>query len=773
MGNDLIDFVTSEVTYEEVQARYKRARQLDNDLSNKKVIRNATLFPIWIDNSDCFWYEREEKDGKQYRIINAKARTNKCAFDHQVLANALEKASSEDVNEKDLPFGNVKISINPLSIEFTAFNRRWVFDGDKKTCNEIQAHPADWVISPDGKLAGFSRDYNIWIHNLENGEEKALTQDGEELYVYGGAAAAWGDEVYLGFQIVWSPDSKRILTVQRDHRQIKILPVVHHVPQDGSLRPTVDHKRIAHPGDDHVEEFRLLIIDVETARVIDANYRRLPSFRNGWGLRGGHLAWWAKDSRRAYFIDMERGEHAVRVVGLDSHTGATSVLIEETTDTQINLSANSEDHPPFFVIKETNELVWWSERSGWAHLYLYDLDTGKLKNTITSGEWQVRDIIHFDMERREVFVTTAGRTEGRNPYYRDLVRIQIDTGEMNTLVSSNHEYVVTSPKVEVVGWAGPFFGWDVNDSSSVSPTANYAAVTRSRADEVPVSLIVDRNGKETMTVETTDVSALPEGWQWPEPVKLLAADGKTDIYGLVFKPSDFSPEKSYPVVSHVYRSPDMSWVAKGSFTNGTGLGFTYHDAAVLAELGFIVVHIDGRGTTHRSKAFLDESHGWLPSTSKAEDHVAGLKQLAERYNYMDLDRLGLVGLGTGVESMLEYPGFFKVAVIFNQYDARVMPSPFGEKHEGVSGPGSEHQYAENMVENFKGKLLLMAGMLDFWHPPAGTFRIVEALSNASKDFELLLLPNAGNNMVEDMVRRQWDFLVRHLYHVESSIDLNG
>ncbi len=766
MCNDLANEETMDIVKQGFRNRYDRAKEIQKNILDKRVIRNATLFPIWIGSEDCFWYERDLENGKEYRLVNVRSKTNECAFDHHSLANALAEKSNQTVDAYDLPIGRVKIDLEPLRIEFSAFDKRWFFEAAVNACTEIPEYPSDWVVSPDGKRAAFARDHNVWVRDLDTDEEKALTYDGEPLYEYGATSAAWGDEVYQGFQVIWSPDSKRLLTVQRDLRQVKIMPVVHHVPQTGGVRPTVECKRIAFPGDDHVETFRLLSIDVESEVIQDAGYPRLSTFRNGWGLRGGHLGWWAQDGQRAYFIDMDRGERRVRIVEFDTDTGATTVLVEEVSDTQINLSANSEDHPPFFVIAETNELVWWSERSGWAHLYLYDLDTGVEKHAITAGHWQVRDVIYFDAGRREVFVTTAGRSESKNPYYRDVVRINIDTGAMQTIVDSDHEYVVTSPKVEVVGWAGPFFGQDVLKSNSVSSSTNYIALTRSRADQAPMSLVVDRNGNEIMTIERADVSRLPQGWQWPEPVKLLAADGKTDIYGLVFKPSDFCPQKTYPVLSHVYRSPDMSWVAKGSFSNGTGLGFTYRDAQVLAELGFIVVQIDGRGTTYRNKAFLDEGYGWLPSTSKTEDHVAGLQQLAQRYPYMDLERLGVVGLGTGLESMLEYPDFYKVGVIFNHYDTRVMPSPFGEKHEGLSGRPAGRQYAEEMIDNFKGKLLLMAGMLDSWHPPAGTFRIVEALSNAGKDFELLLHPNVNMDMTDDMVRRQWDFLVRHLQNVE-------
>ena len=761
-----------------MQTRYERAQSLIQGIWSKKLVLNAIIFPTWIDESECFWYERETKDGKEYRLVNAEAATNKVAFDHHTLAEVLAETVQQKVNPDNLPIKKVSISLDLSTLStnkiyFNAFGKSWRFETVSRICTEVEAPPENEVISPDGRYSAFARDYNLWIRDKKNGTERALTRDGEEFFVYAITGEGWGRPVESGLQVKWSPDSTRIFTVQRDARQVKTLPIVHHVPRDGSLRPTVEYLKIAYPGDDHTPEYRLLSIHIETGTIQDAHYPRVPVYRNGWGFFGkASLGWWALDSRRAYFIDQERGDKTIRVIEFDTHSGATRILFEETSDTQINISINSEDYPPFFPILETNELVWWSERSGWGHLYLYDLNTGELKNTITKGNWQIRDVAHFESKRREVFVQTAGRMADRDPYYRDLVRVNIDTGELSTLVSSDHEIVTITQKGQALMMA---YHLDVEAANGVSHSGNFAIITRSRADTSPVSVLVNRDGQEIIELETADISALPNNWQWPEPVKLLAADGKTDIYGLVFRPSHFSPEHSYPVVSHVFNTVDIPWVSKGSFSHAQMSGWPYLDAAALSELGFIVIQIDGRGTAYRGKAFHNESYGWLESASNLQDHVAGIHQLAERYPYMDLNRVGITAHTTGgpggVQGLLQHPDFYKVGVQYMFHDSRLMSAPmWGNKYEGISGPPANQKYPEELVENLTGKLLLLHGMLDRTTPPATVFRLVEALQKAYKDFDMVMLPNVGHDLSGYVTRRAWDYLVKNLLETDPPKD---
>ena len=782
--------ITDHISRATMTDRYHRAAALMTGVWTKDMALNATLFPTWIGESNCFWYERETQEGREYRLVNANTKENKVAFDHGVLAAVLAETAESPVDPIDLPISRVSMHLIPLErllhsnrqqsarfikkICFTAFDQQWEFDTKSSSCTRVDTFPEEWVISPNGKLAALARNYNLLVREIASGDERVLTKDGEEYFVYAAVGTAWGHPHGSGLQIQWSPDSKKIFTVQRDTRHVKTLPVIHHVPKDNSLRPQVTEHRISYPGDSHIEEYRLLVIDVTTGQQLEPSYHRIPVCRNGWGFFNAGLGWWAMDSSKIYFVDQERGDKIIRVVECDTNTGITRILFEEVSKTQINISVNSEDYPPFFVIPETNELVWWSERSGWAHLYLYDLDTGALKNIITQGDWQVRDIVYFDSNRREVFLQTAGRFPDYDPYYRDLVRVNIDNGEMSTLSAGNHEIITITAKGQTRYFAN-LFGWDVNNANGVSPTGDFAVITRSRADTVPVSLLICRDGKKIVDIEAADISKLISitsgNWRWPEPVKLLAADNETDIYGLIFRPSDFSSDNSYPVISHVFNSPDLPWVSKGSFSNGMAFGLSYLDAAALAELGFIVVQIDGRGTPYRNKLFQDQSYGWAESASSLDDHVAGLRQLALRYPYMDLNRVGITTHTTGgpggVQALLTHPDIYKVGVSGWLLDSRLMSAPiWGEKYEGLSGPAADQQYPEGLVEQFRGKLLLMHGMLDTTCPPAATFRVVEALQKANKDFDMLVLPNMGHMIPGYLVRRAWDYFVNHLLNAQ-------
>lgn len=775
--------------------RYQRAATLMQGIFTKNLVRNTTVFSSWINDSDCFWYERETTTaeensvehskkstttiGKEYRLVNAQAVTNEVAFDHSVLAAALAEAVKQEIDSNNLPITKVKMALSSspsttrvTEICFRAFDKHWVFNTTAATCTTVDCIANNERVSPDGKNVVFRRDFNLWMRNINSGEERAITQDGEKDYVYGAPGSAWGSELEMDQrpQAIWSPDSSQLFTVQRDTRQVLTLPIVRHVPKDGSVRPTVKHIKIAYPGDDHVETLRLVAIHCETGRIQAVNYRQIPTTRNGYGFFSSNFGWWSTDSCRAYFVDMERSYQTVRVVEVNTETGTSRTLFTETSQTQINLMLNGDEPPTFMPLPDSNELLWFSERSGWAHLYLYDLDTGKLKNTVTKGDWLVRDIVHFNADRREVFVQTAGRERDRDPYYRDLACINIDTSEINTLASSDHEYWVVAQKNMSMILAN-MYGNDASCACGVSPSGDFAVVNRSRADEMPVSLLLDRDGNTLLDIETADIAGLPDNWQWPEPIKLLAADNKTDIFGLVFRPSDFSPEHSYPIISHVYSTPDMPFVSKGSFTNGSIFGWPYLDAAALAELGFIVVQIDGRGASYRHKAFQDESYGSIESACNLDDYVAGIQQLAHRYPYMDLKRVGISsqfsGGPGGVQGLLQHPEFFKVGVNGFLHDGRLMPaSMWGDKLEGLSGPRKNHQHPEKLADNLQGKLLLMHGMLDDSTAPAGMFRVVEALQKSNKDFDLLLMPNVGHDTSSYQIRRAWDYLVRYLLELE-------
>lgn len=758
-----------------MEDRYQRAQTIMQGLKTQKLVQNDLIVPHWIDNTDCFWYERTDKTGKAYRLVNAATLTNEVAFNHADLASALSKAADQSVNTENLPLSEVTISLSPRSVLFTAFNRRWEFNCVSQSCNEIdkQATAANELTSPDGRWVAFVREHNIGIREVATNEETFLTQDGEAFFAYAAPGTAYGMQVGNLMNAQWSPDSQRLLTVQKDMRQVKTLPMVDHIPADGSIRPKVEFPKVAYPGDEHVEEYRLLAIDITSGQQCDADYRRIPVAASDTGfLTSARLGWWANDSQRAYFIDQERGDQVLRLVEFNTDTGATRILFEETSDTQIMIKTDTMDMTKHQILADTQELIWWSERSGWGHLYLYDLNTGELKHPITQGNWRVRDILHIDTTRRELLIQTTCREDGKNPYYRDICRVNIDTGELTTLVSSDDEYLVHILSRKVIRLTDQ--GYSLEETNGVAPSGRYVVTTRTRADQVPTSLLFNAEGERLLELETADISGLPAGWQWPEPVKLLAADGHTDIYGVVFRPSNFCADKQYPVINMIVGGPWFASVPHGSFHTSRGYADRYYfQGAALAELGFIVVVIDSRGTPLRDKAFQDTCYGWIPSSANTEDHRAALEQLASRYPEMDLNRVGVfspTGYQGGIQNLLECPDLYQTGVINLFQDSRLIGCTIeGDKYHGVDGPSADKRYPEQLAENWQGKLLLihaMYGVCVPCYPPAGTLRLVDALRKANKDFDLLMLPHAEGVMGSYEMRRAWDYLVRHLQGVE-------
>ena len=539
------------------------------------------------------------------------------------------------------------------------------------------------------------------------------------------------------------------------------LPIVDHVPQDGSLRPQLEQVKVAYPGDEHIETYRVLAIEVGTGRHCPADYRQIPV---GAAEYGGFFApnqqgWWSTDNRLAYFIEQERGDRAVRLLAFDTDTGATRLLFEEHADTHILVKPDALDKSLHIPLPETEELIWWSQRSGWGQLYLYDLKTGQLKQAITQGDWLVRDILSVDTERRELWLHTAGRTPGRNPYYRDIVRVNIDSGHLETLVSSDHEYGVVPQ--QGVAQAQP---------SGISPNRQYLIATRSRADTAPVHLLFDRHGEQRQTIEITDISHLPEGWHWPEPVAVKAADQQTDIYGVLFRPPGFSEEQRYPLINMIAGGPWLNAVPYGSFHNCRGyVDRHYFQGAALAELGFMVLILDSRGTPLRDKTFHDKCYGWIPDGANTEDHCTAIDQLSERYPSIDKTRVGVfspTGYHGALQNLMERPDLYGVGVINMPLDTRFTCGvPEGEKYQGIDGPAKDKVFPEQMVDQWNGKLFLLqslAGGFTCCYPPVGMLRVVEALRKANKDVDMLVIPHHQIVMGSYEMRRCLDYLVQHL-----------
>ncbi len=743
---------------EDIRARYEKAQYLLQGLFTKKIAFNTTLYPHWIGDFDHFWYKQDHKKGHEYRMVSALDGHNKPAFDHLTLAKALASASGKSVDSGNLPLTDIDITLSPAEVAFRAFGKCWVYEQTTGQCREKSAHPKDWAVSPDGTKAVFVRDYNLWLRDLQNGEERALTTDGQRYFVYAGTPTVYGRQETPSLEAIWSPDSKRVFTQVIDTRNVEDAPpLVQFVPTDGTLHPKIIKlgRRVAFPKDKVVEGYHFLAIEIDSGHIQWADYPLSPVFKPPYvGYFTGHRGWWGKDSRHAYFINLERGGKTGRLLAFDTYTGEVRVLIEDHDDFHVTFIPISHTVTLIFPLPETNEVIWYSERDGWPHLYLHDLNTGKLKKRITRGNWAVRNVLRFNAKRRELFIQTAGRDSDINPWYCDICRVNIDNGEFVTIAASDHEYVVCDQRSRISSRD--------RVANGVSPSGRYVVTTRSRTDQVPVSLLLDRNGNEITEVETANVSGLPKNWRWPEPVMLKAADGKTDIFATVTRPSDFSPDKLYPVLDLTLEYS----AAAGSFSNSHH-GDDTLTATAYAELGFIVVMVTTRGSGLRDRAFNHAKDALLPNRNyNVVDCIAAIRQLAERYPYMDLNRVGVGGSTnqtTALSGMLGHPGFYKVGVARSHGGDGRVKGAFARVDDNLSNlPDHAHK--------LQGKLLLMHGMLDDAAPVAITFRLVDALQKANKRFDMLVLPNMGHSANSYTVMRVWDHFVTHLLGVEPPED---
>lgn len=794
-GTIRLDSCSSSGSEDAIMGRYKRAGRYEREGWSANMVVNASVWPKWIADTDEFVYERQvrveseslsddsgnssSEIATEYRLVNCIKKTNSPAFNHEALAQVLSLQVEQSIDPRNLPINELTTDGFPVSLAFTAFDRRWKYRVRENSLEELPIYPSHWLLSPDGKKAAYLLDHNLWLKDLVTELEYALTVDGERYNAYGvfpERADIVRNSGSAGYpqipQAVWSPDSKYLLTQQTDERHVLSLPVITYVPQDGSIRPKLLETRYPFPGEQDVARFRLLVLQADGRKPVDVPYPSLLDVGVAPGLFSRGRAWWAKDCRTAYFVDVSRGEKQVTVVAFDVKSGRVKIIFEEKSETYIDLAFLNEDICSFIPLPDTNELIWWSERTGWAHLYLYDINRGVLKAALTKGEWLVREIIGVDLGRREVYFQAAGRVNGRDPYYCEIVRVHLDTKQLTVLASSDHNYLMHKPGTMFVE-AMAMFGRDVIGCAGLAPSGNYFLTTRSRVNEISVTELRDRKGKLIMQVESADTGGLPNDWRWPEPVRLLAADGKTDIYGVVFFPTDFDKYKHYPIIDYVQVNTAASNVPKSAFCSDISSATAYFASAAWAELGFIVVIIDGRGSAQRDKIFHDESYGHTQMASNLEDHVAGIKQLANRYPSMDLERVGIVGPGGcngPVYGLLAYPDFYKVGVANSIYDPRLT--------HGVDiyqGDPRENDYDQVVLgtyaANLKGKLLLVHGMLDNYYHSAGMLQLIDALAKANKNFDMLMLPNGGHMWRQGYpLRRAWDYMVQHLQEREPPLN---
>jgi len=738
-------------------ADYARAEKWMGYNTNPLVFR-AGVRPVW-QGDGRFWYRVTTPEGTEFVMVESASGTKAPAFDHAKLAAALSAAAGTKFDAHRLPFTDFELSADGQTISFSAQRRRWKCDLATDKCSPDGAAPAtapgaggrggagNSVMSPDKKRAAFIRDFNLWVRDAATGKETQLTTDGVKDFGYATDNAGWthSDRAVL----VWSPDSKKIATFQQDQRGVGEMYLV-----DTKVgHPTLLAWKYPLPGDKVVTTIQRVIIEVDTPRVIRL---KLPADQHRSTLcddvqcRGGEWAdvEWTPDAMQLAFVSTSRDHKLAQLRVADAATGNIRDVLEEKVVTQYE---SGQGRVNWRYLPAKNEVIWYSERDNWGQLYLYDATTGKLKNQITTGEGVVTQLLKVDEKNRLLYFLAVGREKGRDPYFSHLYRIGFDGKNLSLLTPE-----------------------DGNHEISLSPSGSFFFDSYSKPDVPPVAVLRAADGKMITTIEKADISKLlAAGWKPPVPISVKARDGVTDLYGLMFKPTNLDEQKKYPIINQIYPGPQGGSVGSRSFSAARS------DAQALAELGFIVVQIDGMGNPLRSKKFHDFYYGNMGDNT-LPDQITGMKQLAAKFPWIDIDRVGIWGHSGGgyaaADAMFRYPDFFKVGISESgNHDNRVYEDDWGERYHGLltrdsSGKTNyDDQANQNIAKNLKGHLLLAHGTMDDNVPPNNTLLVVEALIKANKDFDLLMLPNArhGYGTASNyMTRRRWDYFTRYLLGVE-------
>jgi len=596
------------------------------------------------------------------------------------------------------------------------------------------------VVSPDGRRAAFIRDWNLWVREVASGQEKQLTTDGVKDFGYATDNAGWASSERA--ILLWSPDSRKIATQQQDERTVGDMYLV----ETKVGHPVLHAWKYPLPGDSAVAMLHRVIIDVDAGTV--TRLQLPPEYHRA--TLGDNLSMndyrWSPDGSKLALVSSSR-DHKQAVFRLaDAATGAVRTLFDESEKTHF------ESRTGWQVLWATNEIIWYSQRDDWGQLYLYDLVSGKLKNKITTGEGPVSAIVRVDDKSRIIWFSAMGREKGQDPYFPHFYRVGLDGKNTFSLTPDDGDHAI-----------------------QLSPSGRYLVDTYSKPEVAPVVALRDGDGNLVMPLEKTDISKLAaSGWKPPIPVKVKAADGKTDLYGMMFRPTTFDPSKKYPIINNAYPGPQSGSVGARTFTAARG------DKQALAELGFIVVSIDGRGTPGRSKSFHDAYYGAMGRDNTIPDQVAAMKELARQYPWIDIDRAAMWGHSGGgfitADAMFRFPDFFKVGIAESgNHDQREYEDDWGERYQGLmtrNADGTDSYDVEanqTFAKNLKGHLLLAHGTMDNNVPPYNTLLVADALIKANKDFDLLMLPNQPHgygSMSNYMMRRRWDYFVKWLLNAD-------
>lgn len=708
---------------------YNRAYAL-REKYNAKHVLYAGVVPHWVDQTSAFWYVRQTEKGKEYVKVDAASKKRTALFDQQKMAAALTEKAGRAINAYNLPLQNCRLNISLDTLRFQLDGKFWAYSIKNNRLLDEGAIPPrgkerHWmevddekegrpVTSPDGKWTAFIKNDNVYVREVATGKEKQLSQDGTL-------------SNYYSSYIQWSPDSKSVVSCRIRPAEKRYVYYVESSPAD-QAQPKLHKQEYAKPGDEL--RFKVpCIFEVESGR------RLIPStelFSHQYELSG---PMWNADSKAITFEYNERGHKVYRVLEMSAVDGSVRTLIEEKEEKYVN-------YPRIYrnYLSDGKRIIWSSERDNYNHLYLYDRATGKPLNQITKGEWYVRGVQHVDETNEVIYFSANGMKKGEDPYLIHYYKINFDGSNL----------------VELTPEEGMHQCWYSSDYK-------YLVDVYSKVDQAPIAVLRDaKNGKIRMQLDKADISALlANGWKAPEVFSAKGRDGKTDMWGVIYRPSNFDPSKKYPVIEYIYSGPGDQYVPK------TFSSYNWWMTS-LAELGFIVVQVDGMTTSFRSKEFEEVCYKNLKDAG-LPDHIAWIKAAAQKYPYMDIDRVGIFGCSAGGQestgAVLFHPEFYKAAYsACGCHDNRMDKIWWNELWMGY--PVDESYSACSNVDNahlLSRPLMLVVGELDDNVDPASTMQVANALIKANKDFELVVIPGAHHTMGEDFgEHKRYDFFVRHL-----------
>lgn len=711
---------------------YNRAYELREKYNSKHVFY-SNVNPQWIDGTNLFWYVRNTPEGNEYVKVDAGKQKRTALFDQQKLSAALESSTGKDIDPMQLPIQRCHVTPGADTLRFVYEGKRWCFDIRRNRLTDEGQLPAPgrqrhWmevddekggapVTSPDGKYVAFIKNDNICVREVATGKETQLSQDGTP-----------GN--YYSSYIQWSPDSKLVAAFRIRPAQKRYVYYVESSPAD-QLQPKLHKQEYAKPGDE-------LAFKVPCIYGVENSKRLIPStdlFSHQYEI---YALQWNSDSKGITFEYNERGHKVYRVLEVSAEDGSVRPLIEEKEEKYVN-------YPRIFrhFLADGKRIIWSSERDNYNHLYMYDRATARPTHQITKGEWYVREVQYVDEENQQIYFSANGMNKDEDPYLIHYYRIGFDGKGLTALTPEE----------------GMHKAWYSSDYK-------YLVDVYSKVDQAPVAVVRSAaDGKIVMPLEKADIAQLTaNGWKAPEVFTAKGRDGKTDMWGIIYRPSNFDPAKKYPVIEYIYSGPGDQYVPK------TFSSYNWWMTS-LAELGFIVVQVDGMTTSFRSKEFEEVCYKNLKDAG-LPDHIAWIKAAAQKYPYMDIDRVGIFGCSAGGQesttAVLLHPEFYKAAYsACGCHDNRMDKIWWNELWMGYPVDDSYKECSN--VENahlLQRPLMLVVGEMDDNVDPASTMQVVNALIKANKDFELVVIPGAHHTMGEDFgEHKRYDFFVRNLMGV--------